>query len=351
MIVDVIELSIEGNVIEQKYLKDFKAKLSRIERVQTIDFKLAKKIFRNKPDLFKEDKEISLKICYKDRYDLKEVFKGITSEIHPSKTDVAVKCEDFSRKQKKIINISFTKIWDGEIIKQITDLDTTNVQNRRFFNKVVFNSMSVNSAISYLADKSNSDWFIINEKLYYGEKYSFSNQKEVLEIDLDSPMVVNKESLKWHEGEKDLKVRVIGRDDKGKVYQGIKGKGKNVKKFERPGMGKDSVKDEAEKLYKELTFRGYRGSLKLFADPVVFHSEKVKLIDGAIEREAYIDAVEFSWSLSQGLKMELFVGQEEKEKKKIKLKKRGNRKGRRKKKNKKQGLGYKIRQEQKLYGK
>lgn len=347
MLVVQLELTIEGKTIPQKYIKDFKIKLSRITRPQTLDLSLVRKAFNKNPELFGEDKEIELKACYKNRYELTPLFKGFITEFTPSNTYVSLKCEDYSHKLKKVVNIAYKQTYDGNIFKQLVPLDTSNVQNRKYFTKVSFRYMSVNRILEYSAERSNSDWFFINDKLYYGEKYSFNEQKEIMEVDLDSPLVVKKDNLKWHEGVKDLKVVVIAKDEKGKVYTGKAGSGSKKREFEEPGMSKGQVQDKAKELYKELTFRGYRGSIKLFAEPIVYHSEKIKITDGTIEREAYIDAVEFSFSLSGGLRMELFVGQEEKEKKKPKkLKKRGNRKGKRGNKKKKQSLGYQITREQ-----
>lgn len=326
MIVDVIKLEIEGNLIPQAYIKSFSVKSSRIERPETLEIELVKKLERYK-EFLKEKKKIVLKVCFKDRYPLTKVFDGVITKPNLEQASVKLSCEDFSYLLREPKTVTFVKTHDGEIIKGLAGkfANTSNVQNRQYYRKISFTQKSARWILNQLSEKSLSDWFFIGDKLHYGEKYSFVKEKELPLIDLKAPYIVENK-LKWHEGVPNLRTVVVGTDEKGKVHIGKYGKGSNVRKSFDKDAGKEGVQEKAEKLYKELSFKGYKGSLKLLLEPIIFHSEAIGLLDEETLREARIDTVNYSWSPSSGLRQEIFVGQKEKEKKKTKKGRRGRRK-------------------------
>ncbi len=335
MIVDWIELAIDGVKIPQSFIKSFSVKSSRIERPMTLEIELVKKLNRYR-EAFKEKARVTLKVAYKDRYPLTKVFDGVLTKPNQERRTIKLKCEDLSYLLKEPKTITFVNLWDGDIIKRLAPgANVDNVKNRKHYRKVSFTQKSVRWIMNYLAEKSLSDWFFIADKLYYGEKYSFTKEKETSLIDLKAPYIVQN-SLNWHEGVPNLKVIVVGTDEKGRPYIGKAGKGTNIRKFFDKDAGKDSVGDKAKEHYKELSFKGFRGSLKLLAEPILSHSQKVIIKEEDKEREAWIDSQTITWSPSDGLRQEIKVGEQEKETKK-KAKKKAKKKGRRTRRGRRRG--------------
>lgn len=334
MLVDEIELTIEGQKIPNRFIKSLETNSSRIERPSTLKVELVKKLGRY-TNLYKKKNKVILSACYKDRYPLTNLFSGIITKPNLEQDSLTLDCEDYSYLlSKEIRTVTFRKLFDGEIIKRLAGNfgSVENVQNRRYYRKISFTLKSIRYIINKLTQMSLSDWFYIGDKLMFGAKYTFTKEKDLYIIDLDAPYIVDN-ALEWHEGIAGLKVIVIGTNEKGKTYVGKYGKGKNVRRFFEKDSGKDSVGDKAKEHYEELSFRGYKGTLKLLLEPVLTHSQIIGITNNDNERTAYIDSARYTWSQSDGLRQEIKIGQEEKEKKKPKssAKRRRRRRKRRKK--------------------
>lgn len=335
MIFVQLYLSLNGIEIPQRYIINFAAKSSRIDRTQTAEIELVKKKLIEKSDLLKEKTKVVLKACYKNRYPLTTLFEGVITKPNLKQRTIKLKCEDMSYLLKNPVTLTFKKIFDGTIIKHIAGklANTSNVKNRRSMRVVSFTQKSMRWIINYLAEKSLSDYFFIGEKLYYGKKYSFADVDEIPVIDLDGVNVVEN-LLNWHEGIQNLKVIVTSTDENNKTYTGVYGKGSNIVKRFDASVGKSGVQDKAKAIYKELSFVGYEGSLKMLLEPVIFHSHPLDIIDNGVTRTAYADSVEYSFGLSSGLRQNIKVGEQEKEPKK---KKKRYQKGLKRRKNKLRG--------------
>ncbi len=323
MLVVKINLKIKDKEINQAIIKSFTVSDSRIERPSNLNISLAKKSDKKKDDLYKVKDKIELSVCYDKRYPLKKIFEGLVKKVNKEQRgEIILECEDYSYLlSQKMITTTFTDMSDEDIIKRLAStVNTSNVKKQQKYKKISFTNKSVRFIIKTLAENALVDYFFKGDKLFYGKKYSFNNQKDIYEIDLKGKYIVNN-NLKWHEGVPGLKVIVVGTDEKGKSHTGKAGKGSNVRQFGDYTASKDQVQEEAEKRYKELSFKGYRGTIKLLAEPLTGHSEQVILtLDKA--RQAWIDKVTYSFSLSGGLRQEWSIGETEEETDKSKTKRK-----------------------------
>ncbi len=335
MVVGVIELTIDGVKIPQQYIKKIHVKTSRINPPATLELELVKKLGKYEK-LYTKNKKVKLAVCYKNRYPLTTIFDGVIKKPNLVQESLKLSCEDYSHLlSQDIRTVTFRNMYDGDIIKRLAgaSVDVSNVQNRKYIRRMSFTQSSVRGIIKLLAEKSWSDWFFSGKKLYYGKKYSFTDEKELYQLDVDDPYIVNN-ALKWHNGISGLRVIVVGKDDKGKTHTGSYGKGKNIRKFHDVQAGKDQVQEDAKKKYKELSFVGYKGTLKLIGEPLLVHSMPVEITEDGTIRIVYIDCLDYTWSVSEGLRQEAKLGEQEKERKKPKKKKGRKRRKKRKKRKK-----------------
>lgn len=305
-----LDLQINSSKIAQIYIRDFLVKSGRILDMDRLKLSLVKTEALLTDHDIAEGKEIELSICYQGRYPLTNVFKGFITEVHREKQWLDIEAEDYSYLLKPHINQTFKELYDADIIEQITGgkVQLAKIESRKYYPKISFEDMSIRKALRYLANNSNSDCFFRGNQLYYGEKFQLLEQTILPVIDLNHPAIVSRSNLKWHDENKEVQVFAVARDKKGDVHTGKKGKGAIFHKLKLDGMNAEETQTKAEERYKQLIKSGYRGSIKLLAEPFIWHSGLVKIMDQRTSNN-YVDAVHYSFSPSAGLRMELFMGQ------------------------------------------
>ncbi|MBN9293736.1 MAG: hypothetical protein J0G96_07145 [Flavobacteriia bacterium] len=245
--------------------------------------------------------EVSVKIGYEGT-PLTEIFKGYVARVR-SKVPVEIECEDEMWNLKRIqINENCKNEKLGDYLQRVLNVPVD------AFDVTIPSKVVSKKTGAQLLDEIKEEYgfhsFFRKGWLVVGKQYSdSSNQRHTVIIDQSSDCNVKSQNLEYMAKE-DVKIKVtaisnMANGKKEEVEFGDPdGEERTLNFFNIP---KSQLQPIAEAEAEKLKYDGYRGDLKLFGAPIVFHGDILTLQnsqDSDKTGDYYIDGVKYSFGVS-----------------------------------------------------
>ncbi len=264
------------------YVKEAQIQTTRESIADVMTLKLPK--YRKlKPGDIKEGDRVIYKCGYNE-YGIFVEFDGFVSSVSPNQP-YTIECHDyFGELKKHFITKTFRRMYCSDIIASLLsdyDINLSNVQKGKKFNRVIFRRKSLRWILQYLAKASHYDAYFRGKDLYFCWKWHEADALYDPPVFKTGHNVINDSDLTFLVSGKYGKITVLSEktDGSGKIIKASYGSGSNEKKIFMDDLDIGEARKIARAKYNELNYTGFRGAFETFGYPTVSHSQKVNYED------------------------------------------------------------------------